>query len=270
MNTNAYLERIGYSGSASPTLALLQELQTLHVCAVPYENLDILLNRPLSLELADIYKKVVEQGRGGYCFELNGLFAWLLRELGFTVAEYLARFLLNEPEIPMRRHRVLAVQLPGKSEDRYLCDVGVGIEVPRLPLLLQEGLEQVQNGHIYGMTRDSFLGWVLNEQHNGTWRQLHAFTLEPQLPKDFVMPSFYCEKHRDSIFNKQPMLSLKTPTGRKTLDGLCFKEFSGETVRETQPDTVYALQSCLLEEFQIELNATFCEIIIRHCKTKPK
>ena len=102
----------------------------------PYENLDIIRGIPLSLDVDDLYKKVVEEGKGGFCFELNGLFAWLLRELGYGVTEYAARYLRGEKEIPMRRHRVMkVVALDGV----WCCDVGIGEVCPRYPVRLIEG-----------------------------------------------------------------------------------------------------------------------------------
>jgi N-hydroxyarylamine O-acetyltransferase len=215
-----YLTRIGFD--AAPTLSreTLDTLQTLHYQSVPYENLDILAGKLLSFEVDDLYAKVVDHRRGGYCFELNALYAWLLSELGFTVRDFMARFLLNEPAIPMRRHRVLVVELNGQ---RLLCDVGVGLETPRTTVLLEEGLIHEEEFGTYKMQRDPFLGWVLYEQYNGEWLKLYSFTGEPQLPIDYIMPSFYCERHPDSIFNKAPMLAIRTKTGRRTLDGDVFK-----------------------------------------------
>jgi len=254
----AYLARIGVSEADAhePSLALLNTLQKKHYESVPYENLDILLNRPLSMDDAAIYEKVVTRRRGGYCFELNGVFGWLLRELGFAVTDYMARFLLNEPQFPMRRHRVLLVQIPGASDTTYLCDVGVGIEVPRLPILLKENTVQSQGTCQYKMTREDFFGWVLWEKYQEEWRRVYSFTLEPQLPLDFVMPSFYCEKHPDSPFNKAPMISLKTPDGRKSLDGRIFKTVYVYTVTQYIPKTAEEFRSALLEYFGLALTPT--------------
>lgn len=224
-----YFERIGLQipEKIVPGSAFLRELQFAHCTTVPYENLDILRGVPLSLDIDGLFKKVVLEGRGGFCFELNGLFAWLLRELGYKVTEYAARYLRGESELPMRRHRVLKAEA---SDGVWLCDVGIGEVCPRYPVRMEEGTEQPQFDECYRLERDDYLGWVLMDLHHGTWRRFYSFTEEPQLNVDYIAPTFYCEKHPDSPFNKQEMFSLKTPGGRITLDGHLFKEFSGGQV----------------------------------------
>src|SRR5690606_20497919 len=96
MNANAkekihlYLQRIGYEGPLDRSAKTLAQLQYCHLHTVPYENLDILRGVPISLELEDLFDKIVVRRRGGYCFELNALFGWLLRELGYPVTDYFA------------------------------------------------------------------------------------------------------------------------------------------------------------------------------------
>ena len=236
MNTEkvrAYFNRIGLefpddAGSLTPTGELLRRLHYAHCTTVPYENLDIIRNIPLSLDEDDLYRKVVEEGKGGYCFELNGLFARLLRELGYKVEDRAARYLRGESEIPMRRHRVLEVT--DAEGCVWCCDVGIGEVCPRYPVKLVENEEQPQFNESYRFKKDTFLGWVLQDFYKGAWRDFYSFTEEPQLTRDFIALSFYCEKHPDSPFIIQEMFSLKTAEGRITLDGHTYKEFSGDTV----------------------------------------
>lgn len=220
-----YLARIGMSlpEDFAPDSAFLRELQFAHCTHVPYENLDIIRGIPLSLDEADLYKKVVEQGKGGFCFELNGLFAWLLRQLGYKVTEYAARYLRGESELPMRRHRVLKVEA---TDGVWCCDVGIGEVCPRYPLRLVEGVEQPQFDECYRFEKDEFLGWVLMDLHKGEWRRFYSFTEEPQLPQDYDALCLYCEKSPKSPFIHSEMFSLKTPAGRITLDGNVYKEFA--------------------------------------------
>lgn len=225
-----YLARIGMSlpEDFAPDSAFLRELQFAHCTHVPYENLDIIRGIPLSLDEVDLYKKVVEQGKGGFCFELNGLFAWLLRQLGYKVTEYAARYLRGESELPMRRHRVLKVEA---TDGVWCCDVGIGEVCPRYPLRLVEGVEQPQFDECYRFEKDDFLGWVLMDLHKGEWRRFYSFTEEPQLPQDYDALCLYCEKSPKSPFIHSEMFSLKTPAGRITLDGNVYKEFADGEVR---------------------------------------
>jgi N-hydroxyarylamine O-acetyltransferase len=246
-----YLARIGYQGDTPLTRDTLDRLQTLHYETVPYENLDILAGKPLSFGIENLFGKIVTRRRGGYCFELNGLYGWLLGSLGFAVKDHMARFLLREPEIPMRRHRVLTVSLEGR---RVLCDVGVGLEVPRKTILLEEGLVQSDGFTNYRIEKDADLGWVLWEEYRGEWIPYYSFTEEPQLPIDYVMPSFYCERHPDSIFNKEPMVAIMTPAGRRTLDGDVFKDHGPGGTTQTIPTSLVEREKLMMDYFGLPLD----------------
>jgi N-hydroxyarylamine O-acetyltransferase len=252
MTLEKYLNRIGIKETPGPTLEALNEIQKAHLFTVPYENLDILIKKPLSLKAEDLYEKIVMNGRGGYCFELNELYAWLLRQLGYGVTDHFARFLRDEPDIPMRRHHVLKVTIPGES-DAYLCDVGVGTGSPTFPIRMEEKAIQRQGKAEYRLTRDAFLGWVLEEIKRGEWVPLFSFTEEPQLPIDFIAASFYCERSPDSPFNKEPMVAMRTETGRITLDGSTFRRFEGGQVREFTVDDMSEKQKMLEEWFGIRM-----------------
>lgn len=228
MNIKAYLERIGLSEcDVSLDAEFLKKLQYAQVLTVPYENLDILNGIPLSLDENVLYDKIVNNRRGGYCFELNGLLSFFLKDIGFEVHNYAARYLRGETDIPLRRHRVLSVKCDDGS---WLCDVGIGQIAPRYPLKIEEGTVQEQFGETYRFEKDGFFGWKLCELHNGEWRAFYAFTEEEQLDIDYIQPSFYCEKHSDSPFNKDVMVAMKTEQGRKTIDGRVYKEFTREAL----------------------------------------
>ena len=230
MNVAAYFERIGLmrTGKTVPDSELLRQLQYAHCTTVPYENLDMIRGVPTSLDPDALFEKIVSRRRGGLCFELNGSFGALLRELGYGVTDVAARFLRNETTLPMRRHRVLLVDA---ADGIWVCDVGIGQRCPREPLKLLEGQEFPQFGEKYTFRKDPFLGWVLMDLHKGAWRDLYSFTEEPQLIVDFTALNFYCERHPDSPFNKREMFSLKTAEGRITLDGDVYKEFTDAGVK---------------------------------------
>lgn len=225
----AYFERIGLEipEKIVPDSELLKQLQFAHCTTVPYENLDIIRGIPLSLNEDDLFEKIVIRKKGGFCFELNGLFGWLLRQLGYEVTDVAARYLRGESTIPMRRHRVLIVKA---TDGLWLADVGIGEVCPRYPLRLEEGKEHSQFDECYRFDKAPFLGWVLMDRHHGEWRQFYSFTEEPQLIVDFIAPTFYCEKHPDSPFFPDEMFSLKTSEGRITLDGHIYKEFRNGNV----------------------------------------
>ena len=225
-------ERIGleYDPAAKPAPALLSAVQLAMATHVPYENLDILAGKPLSLDYGDLYDKIVLRRRGGYCFELNGFLGEVLRSLGYGVTEYMARYLRGETGIPMRRHRVIiATDCAG---GRWICDAGIGQSAFRLPLPFEEGAVSEQFGETYRVDKAPFFGWVISDLHHGAWRRFYSFTEEPQLNIDYEMPSFWCEKSPDSPFTSAPILSIKTEEGRYTVDGDVFRIFRGEEVEE--------------------------------------
>lgn len=235
MDVHSYLKRIGFEGRTDGSAGTLSKLQELHLRAVPYENLDIIQGISLSLRVEDIYAKIVERGRGGYCFELNALFGWLLSELGYGVQNYFARFWRDEIDTPpKRRHHVLRVEAEGSI---FLCDVGVGGVVPRKPLLLQEGLEQYQGDECYRMEQDAEFGWVVMEYKKDGWSRYFSFTEEPQLAKDYVMASFWCEHAPDSVFKNNRIVAILTEDGRNTVWNDEFRLFLPDGVHVFTPSS---------------------------------
>jgi len=247
-----YLDRIGYEGIPDGSAEALAELQERHLHAVPYENLDILRGVPLSLAIDDLFDKIVVRRRGGFCFELNALFGWLLRELGYPVTDLFARFWRDEPNPPpKRRHQVLKVEADGRS---YLCDVGVGGIVPRRPLVLIEGLEQQQGEERYRLEKKPDFGWMLREEKRGAWHDIYSFTEEPQLANDYTMASYWCEHAPDSIFRRGAMIAIRTRTGRNSVAGKEFRLFTPEGVHTFTPQSEEEYKEALRKHFGIVLD----------------
>jgi arylamine N-acetyltransferase len=246
----AYLDRIGYPGIPDCSAEALAELQELHLHTIPYENFDIVQRIPLSIEITDLIEKIVVRRRGGYCFELNALFGWLLRELGYQVTDLMGRFWRDENNPPpKRRHHVLKVRI---GDDFYLCDVGVGGIVPRRPLKLILGLQQQQGDECYRLENDIDYGWVLCEFKHSQWSWIYSFTEEPQLAKDFVMATYWCENSPDSIFRKQPMVAIRTKTGRNTIAGKEFRIFVSGEVQTFIPQTEEEAREALYAYFGLD------------------
>src|SRR5216683_1675556 len=143
LNIKAYLDRINYHGSLAPTTATLRALQVAHLLTVPFENLSIHAAQPIVLEDDALFTKIVERRRGGFCYEANGLFAALLRMVGFDVAMLSAEVARAEGGFSQPfDHMTLVV----KAEQRWLVDVGFGDSFLE-PLLIDERAEQVQGDH---------------------------------------------------------------------------------------------------------------------------
>lgn len=246
-----YLKRIGYNGTMEPNRENLFKLQYCHLHTIPYENFDIMRGVPFTLDIDDVLDKIITRNRGGYCFELNGAFSWLLKAMGYEVTEYFARFLRGKDcDMPMRRHRVIRVELPDGS---YICDVGVGGVCPAVPLKLEEGLEQNGIDAMYKFGKDPVFGWVIYEKTGIDWREYYGFTEEPQYPIDFVTTDFYCQHAPDSFFRSSNMACVKTENGRKTIAGNELHIFSGESVYTEVIESEKRMAEVLSEHFGIVL-----------------
>ena len=187
LDLQAYLQRIGYDGGLDPTVETLTALHRAHVLSIPFENLDILLGRPIRLDLASLQAKLVRGRRGGYCFEQNALFAAVLEHLGFDVTGLAARVTMGEERTTPRTHMILAVDIAGT---RWLADVGFGGDTLLDPISFESG-EPVQQGawaFRLAVDGDTRILWGLRADG---WLDLYSFTLEPQLPVDYEVANHY-------------------------------------------------------------------------------
>ena len=177
-NLDAYLKRINYAGSIAPTVETLQMLHRLHPAAIPFENLDPLMEQPVRLGLSDLEQKLVVERRGGYCFEHNLLFKAMLEDMDFTVTPLAAGVLWGREEgyVPTAlNHMVLLVDAGGVS---YLTDVGFGGQVMTAPLRLRAGLEQETPNERYRLMGGEPI-WRLESEIAGEWKPLFQFDLAP-------------------------------------------------------------------------------------------
>jgi N-hydroxyarylamine O-acetyltransferase len=213
MNIQAYLRRINYQGSLTPTAQMLRDLHVAHQLTVPFENLSISLGQPIILDEGALYAKIVERQRGGFCYELNGLFAALLRELGFRVTMLSAGVAHPAGAFgPEFDHMALMVSL----EWRWLADVGFG-DAFREPLLLDEPGEQRQNGRAYRIVPDDPYRTLLRRDDGGDWRARYRFTLKPHEMADYQGMCLFHQTSPQSPFTRRRTCSLATPDGRITL-----------------------------------------------------
>jgi len=209
----AYLARIGYSGSTDPTAANLRALHRAHLFSVPFENLDISLGRTIMAQEEPILNKIVSRRRGGFCYELNGAFAVLLRELGFQVTLLSARVArANGGEGPEFDHLTLRVDL----EKPWLADVGFGDSFLE-PLRLEADSEQRDPAGTFRLVRDGSR-WLLQRAEPGTnWKAQYSFSLQPRRLEEFAGMCHYHQTSPDSSFTQNRICSRATPDGRITL-----------------------------------------------------
>ncbi len=239
MDTGAYLARIGLSRPPK-TLA---ELQVAHLLTVPFENLDIVAGVPISLEPDAIFDKVVRRRRGGFCYELNGLLAWLLEALGYSVTMLSARVIDGEgAEGPEYDHLVLRVDL----DEPWLVDVGFG-DTFREPMPLRGDSELLDSlGRTYRLRVDGD-DWGVVEQETTQYR----FTLQPRAFAEFEQTCRWQETESPH-FTEHRMCTIATRDGRRTLwdDRLIVHSRGDRTEREIDEAEVPELLSSL---FGVEL-----------------
>jgi N-hydroxyarylamine O-acetyltransferase len=221
MNISAYLDRIHYSGRLDPDVETLRGLHRAHLYSVPFENLDIHLGRPIRLEEDAIFDKIVTQRRGGFCYELNGLFASLLKQIGFDVMLLNARVAHGDGSYGLEfDHLALLVSAPNDPATRWLADVGFG-DGPLEPLQLVEQSIQTQGERSFQLVReDPYL--VLAEQESGEdghsqWAKRYAFTLQVHTLADFSPGCQYHCTSPGSTFTQKRVCTLFLPDGRATL-----------------------------------------------------
>ena len=218
MNIKAHLERINYHGSLAPTAETLRALQVAHLLSVPFENLSIHAAEPIVLDDEALFTKIVERKRGGFCYEANGLFAALLRALGFDVVMLSAEVANSEGVFgPSFDHMTLMVSL----EQRWLVDVGFGDSF-REPLLLDERTEQAQGGRAYRILADDPYLVLTQRIAAGDWTAQYRFTLEPHPYADYAEMCHYHQTSPQSHFTRSRVCSLATAEGRITLSGMRF------------------------------------------------
>lgn len=252
LDLEAYLGRIGYKGSRTPTLATLAAIQLRHTHAIAFENLNPLLGWPVRLDLASLEQKLVHAGRGGYCFEHNLLLAHALEALGFKLTRLAGRVLLGAPggTTPARTHMLLQVEVEGRA---YLVDAGFGGQVPTGPLRLEPDLEQATPHEPYRLLRAAD-GFTLQAWIGGAWKTLYQFDLTPQLQIDYEVGNHYVATHPASFFVDK-LVAARPATGRRyTLLDKAFAEHPVDgTIRRRTLATAAELAQTLRDVFGLTL-----------------
>ncbi|XP_044195781.1 arylamine N-acetyltransferase 2-like [Thunnus albacares] len=267
MDVEKYLSRIGFVAPVEPNLEALRSVHICHLLSVPFEDLTVHSGGRVHLDIPLLYDKIVNRRRGGFCFENNGLFSWLLVKLGFQVT-LLSGQVKNQITGcygPPFDHLILMVSIEGR---RWLCDVGFGGPGFSLPLSLETSGPQEQGHRVYRLRKDMgmhFLEWQQEENRgaDGDWREIYKFTLEPRCLEDFVEMCQYHQSSTSSIFFCKSLCTILKPGGRLTYIGhrlitTIFPtdgkggETTTTTTRELKEDEIPGV---LAEEFGIMLDS---------------
>lgn len=266
MDVQKYLARIGCSGPCPPTLETLRYVHLSHLMTVPFENLTIHTGERVRLELPLLYEKIVVMRRGGFCFENNGLFSWLLSQMGFdvTILSGQVRNRFTGVYGPPFDHFIMTVKLDGH---RWLCDVGFGSGF-QLPLSLETDSPQVQSHGAYRLrSQGNFIFMEVKSETEVAgvgeecWTEQYKFTLEPRDRDDFRAMCDYHQTSASSIFFCKSLCSLLLPTGRSTIMGrrliiTCLSSVDGQRDTKTTRDlSDEEITEVLREQFGIVLHS---------------
>ncbi len=257
---NTYLHRINYTGSIEPTVDVLRAIHRAHLLSIPYENLDIHLDGALSLDLDAIYDKLVMRKRGGWCYEMNGLLAWALREIGFDVTLLggtVGRDHMGD--LAQDNHLVLLVQLVqlAQPSQRWIADVGFGNGILE-PLLLVEG-EYAQEGFVFRLEpippRSGREGsrWLFhNHQHGGVG---FDFTLQPRGMGDFAERCTWLQTAPKSGFVRVTVCHRWREDGIHSLRGAVLRHTQPSGVTERVIESEVDYHHALRDVFDLNLSA---------------
>lgn len=234
LDIDAYFERIRYRGARLPTLEVLHALTAAHAQAIPFENIDVLLGAPIDLDGDALFRKLVVERRGGYCFEQNGLLLLVLVTLGFDVKPLSGRVRLQRPRdfTPARTHLFLRVECGGVP---WLTDVGVG--AASLTTAIRFDLEGEQpTAHEPRRILREDGRWFHQIRYGELWADVYEFTGEEMPFIDRVVGNWYTSTHPQSHFRDRLLVARALPDGRRVTvlnRELTHRERNGQATTRT-------------------------------------
>jgi N-hydroxyarylamine O-acetyltransferase len=245
LDLEAYLARIGYAGPLQPDAATLVALHEAHVGSIPFENLDVLLQRPIRLDLAGVQAKLVAARRGGYCFEHGPLFAAVLERLGLAVTTLAARVRMGAPVLRPRSHMLLKVEIGAQS---WLADVGFGGQGLLQPMPMAAGATADGPGVRYRLAAEDGV-LVLQGDLGQGWLDFYAFTQERQFPCDYEVSNHFTATHPNSPFTGTLTAQLTRRTERLILKNRTLEIWTPHGEQRIAIADDAALVEVLMERF---------------------
>jgi len=255
----SYLKRIGYAGDGSPTIQTLSALTEAHVKSVPFENIDVILNKHILLSDEAIFEKLVTKKRGGYCFEQNGLFLQALIHLGFDVKPISARVRLrfsDRATDAQRTHLFLRVEIGGES---FLTDVGMGAASLTKALKLVPNIEQETPHDVRRLVQERGR-WYQQVRYGNVWQDANEFTLEEMPLIDREVANWFTSTYPKSSFKERIIAARALDRGHRiSLQDFDFamRGKNGEVQKKQLRDS-HELVRVLKDEFGLRLSDDEC------------
>jgi len=250
---DAYLQRINYDGEIIPTLDQLKALHHAQLYTIPFENFDILLGRDINLEHGALFNKIVHNKRGGYCFELNGLFLMALKAFGFDACALLGRVHITGTPTG-RGHQIELVTIQGRQ---WIADVGFGGDTPRAPIPLELNQPTFHDGQKVRLVDSDPFGIMLQILKGDQWQDLYSFDLGHVCQADIDYGNHFNSTHPSALFTFARVAAIPVHNGVITLFNNTLTKVTGEKehVRELAEGQVYL--DALKIHFGIELDAPY-------------
>ncbi len=250
LDIGAYLKRINYNGPLEPSEQVLFDLHLAHLLAVPFENLSIHSGEQILLSEEALFNKIVVNGRGGFCYELNGLFAALLKQIGFNVSILSAGVKNEKGEFsPDFDHMTLMVVL----NERWLADVGFGDSF-RNPLRLDSTQVQHDGNRLYRIAENGSYLMMMEKRIDSEWKEMYRFKLDSYGYDDFNEMCRYHQTSPESHFTQRIICSLAKPDGRITISSNRLLITKEEDKQEKELASDEEVKAVLDEHFNIRLN----------------
>ncbi len=247
MNVENILERIEYTGPREPTLEVLTALQHAYLYTVPFENLDIHSQVKIKLDTQKFYEKIVKNNRGGFCYESNALFSYLLNALGFNVSILAAKMTVRNINSPGYSHMALKVKL----DQDYLVDVGNGQSV-RDPMPIPGDVISRAEGIRYKVGEYSDNEYALFYRTEETdWLPRFVFSTDARRLEEFAIMCHYHQTSPDSVFTKQRLVTLATPDGRLTLTDDCLTVTKNDNEITEPVESKVQMEELLQKHFKL-------------------
>ncbi|MEO8567442.1 MAG: arylamine N-acetyltransferase [Betaproteobacteria bacterium] len=250
LDLDAYFDRIQWGDSTRPTYETLAGVLRAHMSSIPFENLDVLLGRPIRLDLDGVQQKLVRARRGGYCFEHGTLFGAVLEEMRFKPVRHTARVVMATARTAApRTHMFLTVTV---AEGTFVVDPGFGSLAPRIPVPLADGVEARIGPETHWIARDRS-HWILRTRTAGKDTDCWVSTLEEDNPVDFEVGSHYVATHPSSPFVNRMLMRALTADGRVTVMNRDVNVRSGNVSEPVQLVDRTALRTLLITYFGFDL-----------------
>ena len=256
---NAYFDVLNV-GPVENSLEWVAQLQQAHIANLCFNSLSVLLDEPISLDIADIYEKLVIQRRGGYCFEHNKLMHDVLLHLGFNVRILVAKVVNNQPVDSPRTHRITLLEFQGES---YLVDAGFSANSPRAPIKLDVGIDVTQGSYTYRLIMNAHQDYQLELKTDVDYFSFYTFNLQRYTEADCVMGNFYSCQFQKAVFKNNLVLSLIKPDVTLSVRNTSYHRIGPESTSVINIEDDKHLRFIISTDFGITLSEEACSLLYR-------